>query len=71
MSNETNAVALKEAVQYLPAYIEGSLTEFWKDQGVTSIPVTPCGEGEEGFSWSEFINGLGRRTQERDDSVRE
>jgi len=29
--------------------------------------VTFCQDGEEGFSWSEFINGLGRRTQERDD----
>jgi hypothetical protein len=43
-------------------YAEGSLTEFWKKQGVVPVPVTPCKEGEQGFSWSEFINGLGRRT---------
>jgi hypothetical protein len=41
-------------------YVEGSLTEFWKKQGVTPIPVEPCEDHEEGFSWSDFINGLGR-----------
>jgi hypothetical protein len=42
-------------------YVEGSVTEFWKKQGVRPIPVTPCKEGEQGFSWSEFINGLARK----------
>jgi hypothetical protein len=48
-------------------YVEGSLTEFWKKQGVVPIQVTACEVGE-GFSWSEFLNGLGRRTQETADS---
>jgi hypothetical protein len=42
-------------------YKEGSLTEFWIKQGVRPIPQRPLKEGEEGFSWSEFINGLGRQ----------
>jgi hypothetical protein len=53
-----------------PTYVEGVLTEFWKRQGVIPIPVTHCGEPEQGFSWSEFINGLGRKTQGKDDSAR-
>jgi hypothetical protein len=52
-----------------PPYVEGSITEFWKRTGVTPIPLTPCKEGEEGFNWSEFINGLGRRTQQKDRST--
>jgi hypothetical protein len=52
-------------------YVEGSLTEFWMEQGVAPIPVTLCKEGQRGFSWSEFINGLSRRTPETDDSARE
>jgi len=43
-------------------YVEGSLTEFWKEQGVTPVPITYCRDEEQGFSWSEFINGLGRRS---------
>ena len=43
-------------------YVYGSLTEFWKEQGVTPIPITYCRDEEQGFSWSEFINGLGRRS---------
>jgi hypothetical protein len=53
-------------------YIENELTEFWKRQGVVPIKTTPCESGE-GFSWSEFINGLSydakttdRRVEERD-----
>ena len=42
-------------------YVEGSITEFWKKQGVVPISTEPCKEGEEGFSWSEFINGLAWR----------
>jgi hypothetical protein len=49
-------------------YVEGSIAEFWKRQEVTPIPLTPCKEGEEGFSWSGLINGLGR-TQEKDRST--
>lgn len=71
MSDKPTASAVERTLQELPAYVEGSLTEFWKRQGVTPIPVTPCKEGEQGFSWSDFINGLGRRTQGRDDSNRE
>ncbi len=50
-------------------YAEGSITEFWKRLGVTPIPLNPCKEGEEGFSWSEFVNDLGRRTQEKNRST--
>lgn len=44
-------------------YVEGSITEFWIKQGVKPEPQTPCPHGEgckDCFSWSEFINGLGR-----------
>lgn len=73
--NSSDGIGFKEVIESFSfgsgeQYISGSLTEFWKEQGVIPISVTPCSDGE-GFSWSEFINGLGRRTQERDDSVRE
>jgi hypothetical protein len=70
MSDKPIASPEERTLEELPAYVEGSLTEFWKRQGVTAIPVTSCKEGE-GFSWSEFINGLGRRTLGRGDSNRE
>ena len=59
----TVAATAEKGKNQLSEYVEDSLTEFWRKQGVTPIPVTPCKEGEEGFSWSAFINGLGRRTQ--------
>lgn len=72
MSDKSTATAAAGKVQESQtAYVEGSLTEFWKKQGVSPIPVTPCKEGEQGFSWSEFINGLARRTQGKDDNNRE
>jgi hypothetical protein len=52
-----------------PSYVEDSITEFWKRSGVTPIPMIPCKDGEEGFDWSEFINELGRRTQEKGHST--
>jgi hypothetical protein len=70
MSNKPAATAAEEKLQELHEYVEGSLTEFWKRQGVTPVPVTPCKEGEQGFSWSEFINGLGRRARGTGDSNR-
>jgi hypothetical protein len=72
MSDKSTATAVAgQFQQSQTAYVEGSLTEFWKKHGVTPIPVTPCKEGEQGFSWSQFINGLARRTQGREDSNRE
>jgi hypothetical protein len=59
----------KAAAKAEPPYMEGSIAEFWKKIGVTPTPLTLCKEGEEGFSWSEFINELGRRTQEKDRST--
>jgi hypothetical protein len=69
MRKNPTTTAIESKLQELPPYVEGALTEFWKGQGVMPISVTPCSEGEQGFSWSEFINGLGRRTQERDGSI--
>jgi hypothetical protein len=69
--NRSTAIAAEEKPKELPRYVDGSLTEFWKRRGVVPIPMTPCKEGEEGFSWSEFINGLGRRTQGKGDNNRE
>jgi hypothetical protein len=66
MSDKSTATAM--AGELRESYVEGSLTEFWKEQGVRPIPVTPRKGGKEGFTWSEFINGLGRRSQETDDS---
>ena len=41
------------------------IENFWKERGVTPLPLVPCKEGEEGFSWSEFINGLGRQAPQK------
>jgi hypothetical protein len=58
------------AVESTPSdkYVEGSIMEFWKRQGVVPILTTPRKEEEESFSWSEFINELGRSTQGKDRS---
>jgi hypothetical protein len=63
MCNKTSARVIKNKLQEQHPYIEGSLTEFWKKQGVAPIPVTLCKPEERGVSWSEVINALGRRTQ--------
>jgi hypothetical protein len=42
-------------------YVEGSIEKFWIKLGVKPIITEPCEEGEEGFSWSDFVNGLGRQ----------
>ena len=72
MSDKSTATAVAgKSQESQTAYIEDSLTESWKRHGVIPTPATPCKRGERGFTWSEFINRLGRRTQGRDDSNRE
>jgi hypothetical protein len=48
---------------------DGPSEKFWKEQGVTPLPLVSCNEGEEGFSWSEFINGLGQRVPRKANSI--
>lgn len=58
-------------IQDQSEYVEGSFTEIWEEKGVVAIPLTACKEGEQGFSWSDFINGLGCRIPERECSDRD
>jgi hypothetical protein len=44
---------------------EGPVEKFWKERGVAPLPLMPCKEGEEGFSWSDFINGLGQQAPQK------
>lgn len=40
-------------------YIPGSIEKLWRELGVKPVPQEPC-EGEDCFSFSEFINSFGR-----------